>query len=1480
MIVLDRLVGHRPKRRRRLSTYATFLFIFCQLFSEVSPIEEFRCPKIDIRNQPKRVFDRRGDRVYDFPNLQNCTIIEGSLSITMMPSNTSASDFIVFKNLREITGYLMIFQVGSLRTLSRIFPNLRVIGGNEMIMMYSLIVFQNDDLIEVNLPKLQTIRNGGVRISENPHLCFAQTVDWSYMVTGPVNDILVEDHSSMPTTIKEGEAPCDEFCTIEGDGSQCRKLKNGEISCWNSSTCQMDCPYNRLENGTGPGPGCADGDMAKCHDECIGGCDVGNDATACHACRHVIHNHTCQRQCPDHLYTFLDRRCISYQDCRNITRHKPINGHCQLQCPEGYQEDPKDSHKCEKCKEKCPRKCEGKTVDALSIAMQLHDCSIITGNLEIEMRMGMDSVPPEKLVEAFGKIEIIEGYLIVRFSPTFISLYMFKSLHTIRGKELFRNKYSLIIFDNQNLRQLFAPGQKVLAEDGKFQIQNNRMLCFNRIHDFMKLVGKESEMDIEDQSPETNGERAVCEESSLEVNVTEVLHNGFIIQWAPFNTTDSDHRKFLGYQVFYKKVPKIDYNMSVDDDRSACSDSWMMHFEAEKDDNSKVRGALIASSHINANSIYALYVQTRIVKHAGARNAVSKILFITTKYHHPNEPKFLISKSLSSSEIEIEWSPPTQPNGEITHYIVSWAREVDEVAHEHPCGVDRLRISHAGKGNKPEPPGTTSAISRFMKKDEETCSKTPGCCQCAAVSTPPPTLQAVDRFEDDAEEVSQNAHFEDEIQNVVFVQSATRRKRSITDGEADKDAQIEAKNKTKVKKPMKQDDRKTEKKPNSRANTVTTSSVPAENLGEDYVSKTINVTGTKFIIKNLTHFGNYRISISACQNRSAPENYCTQRPNWRNVRTWPIAENDIVDNKTIGVTLLNGTTNDIKIQWDEPEDPNGAILGYKLRIVDVDTPSQVFDRCINRTFYNTTGGMIFKNLPDGTYEILIQTVTLEGPSALSKYLEKVTVSAPSWFTIQRILIGLLSLIVLIAAGAVIIWLIVKRYYGKQLGEFVRQISANPEYLSQLEVYKQDAWELKREDLKLDEEIGRGTFGKVFRGTGNKIQSLCGIVFGDCAIKTVMETATSSDKLHFLLEASVMKQFNTSFIVKLYGVVSDGQPVLVVMEMMAKGNLRDYLRSRRPDAEENLDGLPVPTEAQYFEWASQIADGMAYLEGLKFCHRDLAARNCMVQADETVKIGDFGMARDVYYHEYYKPTGKRLMPVRWMAPESLKDGKFTLKSDVWSYGIVLYEMLTLAQQPYQGLANDEVFNYIGLSRKTLEKPMDCPDFWYDLMTSCWRYDPRDRPSFHQLVHHLKDFASEDFREKSHVLNHSTIDASREEPPYAPEPRKYRPDGSVMLEMDKLPMDESDDELDMEDDVPLRQHDYITAGPDDDDDSRELPFQVESAPVSRKNRAAKEYPDLNDGRETGSDLDEDQVAGRAVPPIDTSHFTICKNHEFDS
>ena len=133
----------------------------------------------------------------------------------------------------------------------------------------------------------------------------------------------------------------------------------------------------------------------------------------------------------------------------------------------------------------------------------------------------------------------------------------------------------------------------------------------------------------------------------------------------------------------------------------------------------------------------------------------------------------------------------------------------------------------------------------------------------------------------------------------------------------------------------------------------------------------------------------------------------------------------------------------------------------------------------------------------------------------------------------------------------------------------------------------------------------------------------------------------------------MKDYNTEHVIKLIGVVSQGQPALVLMELMENGDLKNYLRSRRPDSENNKLGLPVPTLREVVQMAIEISDGMSYLSVKKIVHRDLAARNCMVSHDVVVKVGDFGMARDIYETEYYRKEGRGLLPVRWMAPESIK-----------------------------------------------------------------------------------------------------------------------------------------------------------------------------------------------------------------------------------
>ncbi|XP_054715307.1 proto-oncogene tyrosine-protein kinase receptor Ret-like [Uloborus diversus] len=272
---------------------------------------------------------------------------------------------------------------------------------------------------------------------------------------------------------------------------------------------------------------------------------------------------------------------------------------------------------------------------------------------------------------------------------------------------------------------------------------------------------------------------------------------------------------------------------------------------------------------------------------------------------------------------------------------------------------------------------------------------------------------------------------------------------------------------------------------------------------------------------------------------------------------------------------------------------------------------------------------------------------------------------------------------------------------------------------------EDPLEFPRDRLILEEMIGEGEFGKVMKGKAMGIGGASGNT--TVAVKMLKEDSCSSDKKDLLSEMNLLKDVSHPNVIRLLGAcTNDAGPLYVIVEYAEHGSLILYLRrmrARYPEAGGDF------RELLSFAW--QVARGMQYLAEMKIVHRDLAARNILVASGKVMKISDFGLSRDVYERETYQKRSKGRVPVKWMALESLQDHLYTAKSDVWSFGILLWEIITLGGCPYPGVSTEQLFSSLK-SGYRMSRPDDCPIPLYHLMTQCWREKPQDRPHFKELV----------------------------------------------------------------------------------------------------------------------------------------------------
>ena len=262
----------------------------------------------------------------------------------------------------------------------------------------------------------------------------------------------------------------------------------------------------------------------------------------------------------------------------------------------------------------------------------------------------------------------------------------------------------------------------------------------------------------------------------------------------------------------------------------------------------------------------------------------------------------------------------------------------------------------------------------------------------------------------------------------------------------------------------------------------------------------------------------------------------------------------------------------------------------------------------------------------------------------------------------------------------------------------------------------EEWDIDRQHIKFVRKLGAGQFGEVWEGLWKNTTAV--------AVKTLNPGTVSPHE--FLQEAGLMRKLRHQKLIQLYAVCTTEEPIYIVTELMKHGSLLEYLRGGECS-------LKFP---QLIHMLIQVAAGMAYLELHNYIHYDLAARNVLMGENLICKVAEFGLARIIDKDIYETNPGVKFA-IKWMAPEATLYNRFSIKSDVWSFGIVIYEVITYGWFPYPGMTNAQVLEALQQGYR-MPLPIGCPDKLYDIMLHCWKKEPTNRPTFETLQWQLEEF----------------------------------------------------------------------------------------------------------------------------------------------
>ncbi|XP_066547440.1 ephrin type-B receptor 2 isoform X6 [Amia ocellicauda] len=500
-----------------------------------------------------------------------------------------------------------------------------------------------------------------------------------------------------------------------------------------------------------------------------------------------------------------------------------------------------------------------------------------------------------------------------------------------------------------------------------------------------------------------------------------------------------------------------------------------------------------------------------------------------------------------------------------------------------------------------------------------------------------------------------------------------------------------------------------------------------------FVPRQLGLTEPRVYISDLLAHTQYTFEIQAVNGVSDQSPYSPQ------FSAVNITTNQAAPSAVSIMHQVSRTVDSITLSWSQPDQPNGVILDYELQHYEKDQTEYN-----SSTVRSQTNTAVIRGLKPGTiyvFQVRARTVAGFGRYSGKMYFQTMTEEEYKTSLQEKLplIIGSAAAgLVFLIAVVVIVIVCNRRGFERADSEYTdklqhytsghmtpgMKIYIDPfTYEDPNEAVREFAKEIDISCVKIEQVIGAGEFGEVCSGN----LKLPGKREIFVAIKTLKSGYTEKQRRDFLSEASIMGQFDHPNVIHLEGVVTKSSPVMIITEFMENGSLDSFLRQN--------DGQF--TVIQLVGMLRGIAAGMKYLADMNYVHRDLAARNILVNSNLVCKVSDFGLSRfledDTSDPTYTSALGGKI-PIRWTAPEAIQYRKFTSASDVWSYGIVMWEVMSYGERPYWDMTNQDVINAIEQDYR-LPPPMDCPSALHQLMLDCWQKDRNNRPKFSQIVNTL-------------------------------------------------------------------------------------------------------------------------------------------------